>query len=201
MELLLVRHGQSTWNAARRLQGQVMDVPLTAAGRQQAQQAAREVARQVPAGTPVLTSDLLRALQTAELVAQPLGVVPVLTPLLREQTLGSLEGKGIDELTAEPTPPGRHVTEVAWGGGESIEQVHRRCRELLGWLRQDFADRRCVVLVSHGDLIRCLLNVLAGRGHREMEWPAVANGQLLRCPMVVPDVADGRAPGGLSTDR
>ena len=120
MELLLVRHGQSTWNAARRLQGQVMDVPLTAAGRQQAQQAAREVARQVPAGTPVLTSDLLRALQTAELVAQPLGVVPVLTPLLREQALGSLEGKGIDELTAEPTPPGRHVTEgLGWRG------VHR----------------------------------------------------------------------------
>ncbi|GAA1391249.1 histidine phosphatase family protein [Luteococcus peritonei] len=180
MDLLLVRHGQSTWNLERRLQGQTMDVPLTALGQQQARQAADEVARLVPQGTPVLTSDQLRARQSAALLAARLGSRMVETPLLREQGLGRLEGLGLDELVAEPTPPGRHVTEVAWGGGESIEQVHHRCRNLLALLAREHAAADALVLVSHGDLIRCLLNVLDGRGHREMEWPAVANGQVLR---------------------
>lgn len=186
MELLLVRHGQSTWNLERRLQGQRMDVPLTPLGERQAQQAAVEVAGLVAAGTPVLTSDQLRAVQTATRVAAGLGVDPVVTALLREQSLGQLEGLRTEEMVAQPTPEGMDVTEVAWGGGESIAQVHQRCRELLSWLVADFGAHEVLVLVSHGDLIRCLLNVAAGRGHREMEWPPVGNGQVLRCTIAQP---------------
>ena len=63
--LVLVRHGQSTWNLERRVQGQTMAVPLTDLGREQARHAADEVARLVAAGTVVLSSDQLRAWQTA----------------------------------------------------------------------------------------------------------------------------------------
>ena len=74
MRLVLVRHGQSVWNLERRLQGQTMDVPLTDLGREQARTAARIVADLVPSGTPVWSSDQLRAVQTSEPIGNAVDV-------------------------------------------------------------------------------------------------------------------------------
>lgn len=179
MQLVLVRHGQSTWNLEHRLQGQTLGVPLTELGRTQAREAAERVAALVPAGTPVLTSDQLRAVQTAEPIAAALGVTPRRTEALREQALGELEGRLTSELAAEPVPEGLHISEVCWGGGESIEQVHLRCRLLLARLADEYPDAPAMVLVGHGDSLRVLLAVLDGRGHRDVEWGVVGNGKVI----------------------
>lgn len=171
--LHLVRHGQSTWNVEGRLQGQAAGVPLTRVGREQAAGAARALA-----STPVdalLTSDLLRATQTAALIGAALGVEPAPAPALREQSLGDLEGRLSRDLVAEPTPAGLHVTEVRWGGGESIADVHARVGAFLAALLADPPGDH-VVLVSHADAIRVALAWLRGLGPREVEWVEVGHG-------------------------
>lgn len=178
MELYLVRHGESTWNVEGRLQGQTMHVPLTALGESQAARAAEEL---MGKGVVALwSSDQLRAQQTARIIGERLGVSPRWTALLREQGLGELEGKLAEELQPEPTPPGQHISEVAWGGGESIRDVHRRLQELCVLLRDEHRPGDRVALVSHGDTIRVLLAVLQGRGHRDVDWVPIANGSVTR---------------------
>lgn len=137
-----------------------MEVPLTDVGREQSRQAATLL----PRGVPIVSSDQRRALDTAEILAAELGGVVKADARLREQGLGELEGRLYDELEAQPTPPGRHVTEIRWGGGESIEDVHARVTPLLRDLRTD------TILVSHGDTLRVLSAVIDGRGHRDVEW-------------------------------
>ena len=180
-QLHLVRHGQSEWNLEGRLQGQTPHVPLTAVGREQAAAAGRLLAGS--GVDAVLTSDLLRARQTADVIGTLLDVVPLVEPALREQALGSLEGRLTRELTAEPTPAGVHVSEVRWGGGESVADVHARMGRFLARLTVD-PPGESVVLVSHGDTIRVALAVLRGLGHREVEWMEVPNGSVTTVALV-----------------
>lgn len=173
--LHLVRHGESTWNAEGRLQGQIADVPLTRRGRGQARRAAVHLAgRGVDA---VFTSDLLRAVQSAHEVGVATGQVPVPEPALREQALGDLQGRLTRELVAQPPPAGVHVSEVRWGGGESIADVHARLVAYFARLRVDPPGRR-VALVSHGDTIRVALAVLRGASARDVDWVEVPNGSV-----------------------
>ena len=179
MILHLVRHGESTWNLEGRLQGQVMDVPLTPEGRRQAAAAAKRLSKHRLAA--VWSSDQARALESAWAIAAPHGLEVVPTALLREQALGDLEGRLTTELQALPSPEGKHISEVPPGGAasETMQQVHERLQRLNRALAAQFPDAAEVALVSHGDTIRILLSLLAGRGHREVDWVPVANGQVL----------------------
>lgn len=98
-DLWLVRHGQTDWNLAGRWQGQSPQAPgLNEAGRAQALALRSQlVGRQVSA---VYSSDLLRARQTAELLADPLGLPVKLDPRLREMDLGDWEGLLSNEISA-----------------------------------------------------------------------------------------------------
>src|SRR4051812_41823770 len=101
--LVLVRHGQSTWNAEGRLQGQA-DPPLSEQGRREA-----EALGSVLYGFPperVLASDLRRARETAEAAGF---AAPTLNPVWREIDVGEWAGRPLAEL-----PPG---PEPAWRGG------------------------------------------------------------------------------------
>lgn len=162
------------WNVEGRLQGQTMDVALTETGFIEAAHAAGELMAQ--SLTAVWSSDQLRARQTADVVASRHELVVHLTPLLREQSLGDLEGRRASELSEQPVPEGMDIHEVRWGGGESIADVHLRMQALVAQLREQFSDDDEVALVSHGDAIRVLLAVLDGLGHRDVEWTACGTG-------------------------
>ncbi len=151
-----------------------MDVPLTETGFIEAAHAAGELVDRPL--TAVWSSDQLRAQQTAGVVASKHELDPQLTPLLREQSLGDLEGRRTSELSEQPVPEGMDISEVRWGGGESIADVHLRMQELVGELQKQFSDDDEVALVSHGDAIRVLLAVLDGRGHRDVDWTAFGTG-------------------------
>ncbi len=73
-------------------------------------------------------------------------------------------------MRALPVPEGMHISEIGWGGGESVAEVHQRMRRLLDWLKPQLDGDDVVVLVGHGDALCVLQALLAGRGHREVEW-------------------------------
>ncbi len=171
MRLLIVRHGESTANRDRLVVGQSLDVPLTQRGRDQADQAAESVADLVGDVTvKIFSSDAVRAVETARVIADRVGGRVVETPLLREQYRGDLEGRPASQMRALPVPEGMHISEIGWGGGESVAEVHQRMRRLLDWLKPQLDGDEVVVLVGHGDALCILQALLAGRGHREVEW-------------------------------
>ena len=94
MRCCIVRHGETPWNAERRLQGH-QDIPLNALGLAQARAAGtylKEKHRQ-SCFSAVISSDLLRARQTAEAVGAALALPVELAPALRERHYGDFEGK------------------------------------------------------------------------------------------------------------
>jgi broad specificity phosphatase PhoE len=174
LTLLLVRHGQSTWNAAGLMQGQTADVPLTDLGHTQAAAAARDLAALRPGA--MLSSDLLRAVQTAEHCAAATGLPFTTTPALREQGYGVLEGRPSRELwdVVDWTDP-----HWAAEGGESLAGLHARVAALLGELRTA-PPADVVALVTHGDTIRAAQAVAGGRGPAELPAVTPHNGTVTR---------------------
>ena len=95
--LLLIRHGQTAYNAAKRWQGH-LDIPLDDVGQTQAQALAARLAGWP--GTAVYSSDLQRAAMTAVPLAQAWNVTPVCETAWRERHVGDFEGRATDELQA-----------------------------------------------------------------------------------------------------
>lgn len=176
ISLLLVRHGESEFNVARRVQGQAPGNPLTARGREQARATAAALAGR--GASWLLSSDLERAAQTAAVIGDALGLPVAAEPALREQGLGDLEGRLAAELTALPTPDGVAVTEVRWGGGESIADVCDRLGALLDRLRAE-RDGTTGILISHETALQALLAVLAGGGHADVAWTPIGHGEIV----------------------
>ena len=179
LTLLLVRHGQSEWNEAGLMQGQTPHVPLTELGHRQAARAAAELAALAAEGTrpgALLSSDLVRAVQTAEHCAAATGLPVVTTPALREQGYGVLEGRPSRELwdVVDWTDPNWSAE-----GGESLAQLHGRVAGLFAGLRAD-PPAPVVVLVTHGDTIRAAQAVAADRGPHEMPPVTPHNGTVTR---------------------
>ena len=147
-ELYLVRHGETDWNAARRIQGRT-DIPLNDVGRGQARQAAELLARRRWDG--VYTSPLGRAHETASIIAARLGFAGVTdVDALVERDYGEAEGMGFDEIEAL-YPEG-----VRAPGQETREQVAARVVPALLELAERHPGER-LVIVSHGGAIRSVL--------------------------------------------
>jgi len=149
VHVLLVRHGQSEWNAARRWQGQA-DPPLTSLGRLQARAAADSL------GTPdaIMASDLLRAAETAAIISGNLGVGPVLAdPRWRERHVG--EWTGLTRSEIEAGWPGWLDAHKRPDDFEHDDQVVERALPALVELGTQPAGTT-VVVVTHGGVIRSL---------------------------------------------
>jgi broad specificity phosphatase PhoE len=152
--ILLVRHGQSTWNAAGRWQGWA-DPPLSAVGEAQARAASHHV-RDVDA---VCASDLQRARRTAELLTEAAGLGAVQTYRgLRERGVGEFEGLTNPEIAERfpdiMTAPGaRPLANIP--GAEALAAVVARALAALDRIATEHRDRT-VLAVSHGGLIRSI---------------------------------------------
>ena len=154
--LLLLRHGQTTWNAERRWQGWA-EAPLSELGERQAADAADHL---VDLGiTRIAASDLGRARQTAAILAERLGVdhEVVVDARFKERDVGPFSGRLTDDLIHEYPdafdPGTRRARYVP--GGEPDDVVLARVTTGLVELAERFPDDRLVV-VSHGGVIRML---------------------------------------------
>lgn len=162
--MLLVRHGETTWNLERRFQGR-LDSPLTARGIAQAQAIGRLLASLAEARTaPVVASPQGRARHTAEIIVKMLGGTNVLRidERLREHSLGSWDGLTYREvellLPGVFDGAGRHEWYFRAPDGESYAALAARLGEWLG--EQDEAAP--TIVVAHGLVSRVLRGLYAG---------------------------------------
>jgi probable phosphoglycerate mutase len=123
------------------------------------------------AATLLLCSDLLRAVQTAQIVGARLGLAPRQNRRLREQALGRLEGRGHVAARASVADVDWSDPDVAIGGGEAARQVFDRMAEVLGPITGMNA-----IVVSHGDAIRYALGWLAGHHAADCPWHDIGPG-------------------------
>jgi probable phosphoglycerate mutase len=150
--LLLVRHGESTWNAQSRWQGQA-DPPLSPLGEQQAEEAAERLA-EIASITVVWTSDLVRARRTAELIAARLGVDRVRDePRLRERDVGSWSGLTRAEI--EERWPGYLAARRSPPDFEGDVALLARTRAGLS-AAVDGSGTDDVLVVTHGGVVRTI---------------------------------------------
>jgi broad specificity phosphatase PhoE len=161
--LLLVRHGESTWNREHRIQGQ-SDPPLSDDGRRQAQQLAGRLAGRRLVG--FYSSDLKRALETAHLIEQAVGVEPVELRELREIHLGQWEGLTAREIASRhPQAWASWSEEPSWDlvpDGEGASRFQTRVEAALDVIldRHPHGD---VLVVTHGGVIQIALHRVVGR--------------------------------------
>ena len=162
LQVYLVRHGETQWNAERRIQGQ-SDSPLTAKGEQQARQVA-ERARTLGI-THIIASDLGRTQQTARIIADACGCDIILDPRLRELDMGVLEKRHVDSLTDEEEGWRRTLVNGTEDGripeGESMQELSVRVQAALAdCLKLPEGSRP--LLVSHGIALGCLVSTILG---------------------------------------
>ncbi|MDP9887599.1 histidine phosphatase family protein [Pseudarthrobacter enclensis] len=150
----LVRHGQTDWNAERRLQGST-DIPLNDVGRGQARDAVAVLAPYE--WDAIVSSPLSRAAETADLIAEGLGLtVSRRVPELTERSFGPAEGmQAGPELEALRVPGG-------FKGAESEDEAADRGLAALEALAEEFRGQRLLV-VTHGTLLRVSLSRAIGQ--------------------------------------
>jgi len=166
--LVMLRHGQTNYNASSRMQGQ-LDTELSDLGREQAIAAAEVLAKRQP--LLIVSSDLGRALDTAVALGDRSGQSVSIDTRLRETHLG--DWQGMTHLEVDAAAPGARLAwrdDARWAphGGESrVDVVDRSIplvKELIAQQPEWGADEpdRPVVLVAHGGLIAALTGALLG---------------------------------------
>lgn len=171
MQLTLVRHAQSTWNAEERWQGQ-SDVPLSPAGRAEAVQVGARLAPE--RFDRIVASDLSRALDTARAIAGTRAIEP--DAALREMNLGSWCGLPHAEVAAKH---GEQLRALAHGQdvriGETGETIGEFSQRVLGALEAiEAGPHERVLVVTHGGVIRAVLMALLQLAGRER--PLIGSG-------------------------
>lgn len=162
LQVYLVRHGETAWNAARRIQGQ-SDSPLTATGEHQAHLVAKRVSRE--GITHVITSDLGRTRRTAQIIADACGCEVIDDPRLRELHMGVLEERLIDSLTPQEEQWRKQMVDGTADGripqGESMTELAERMRGALESCRM-LPEGSKPLIVSHGIALGCLISTVLG---------------------------------------
>lgn len=165
-EVLIIRHGQTDWNAAKRLQGH-SDTPLNEKGIEQAL-ALAETLREEKLEA-IFSSDLQRARRTAEEIAKWHNLPVTVDPAFRERSYGAFEGLSRDEIktrypeshaawyAADPDhvfPPGERIA-------ESIRAFHHRAIEAIQRIAPPYAGKK-IVLIAHFGIIESAYRMAHG---------------------------------------
>lgn len=167
IELILIRHGETDWNLARRLQGHV-DIALNDTGRRQALALAERLAGETL--DAVVCSDLQRAVQTAQQIAQRHNLTCRIEAQWRERNFGGFEGQLVSTLEQrfplENTAWRKHEVDGQFPAnadgsvtGETIRTIHMRVEQaLLSLCRQNntLHQARKIAVVAHGGVLECV---------------------------------------------
>lgn len=174
-EIILIRHGETDWNRELRFQGHI-DVPLNDLGHEQARRLGLRLA-----GEPVqhlISSDLMRAQQTAAPAARQLDLEIVTSAALREQHFGVVEGMRADEIQSLHPRAWEDWLQFredhAMPEGESARQFHARIIEALGGIATTHAGQK-VLVVTHGGVLDMVWRTVKGLGLNGPRQSAIPN--------------------------
>jgi probable phosphoglycerate mutase len=152
-DLILIRHGETAWNRELRFQGHA-DVPLNDIGHEQARRLGLRLAEEQV--QHILSSDLMRAQQTAAPAAQQLSLPVVTSAGLREQFFGVVEGMRSDEIQSLHPRAWEEWLEFredhAMPEGETAREFHTRIIAALGTIATEYRGRHLIV-VTHGGVL------------------------------------------------
>lgn len=176
MRLYLLRHGQTEWNIEGKIQGKT-DIPLNETGLHQARCLAEGMReREISA---VYSSPLLRAAQTAEILAEEKGLSVSVLPELREVDFGLWEGRSWTEVDAEFHEDFRrweeNPAEYMPTGGESRESCRERCRAAMEQILAGTVTDAAIV--AHGGILAHVADYLL-RNQKEKEEIIVKNASI-----------------------
>ena len=165
--LLLTRHGETLENQRHVLQGQLPGT-LSPAGCRQAEELA--VRLQDEQLDVIVCSDLARSRDTAQTVARNRGMVPVVTPLLREMDWGVYTGETLEDVDWWNLPQ----------SVESMEDLFHRAHEFTNFLRVKFGGKK-VLAVGHGAFNRAIVAYLQGGKPADMiDMPIMGNTEIIK---------------------
>ena len=155
LEILLIRHGQTDWNLNGRIMG-YRPIPLNAVGRRQSE-ALRGVLGPLRLKA-IYTSPILRAVETARLMAKGRRVRILKAPEVREIEYGDWVGRTFEEVSKERNYRIYHTTprHACAPGGERMTEVHKRVVGFIEKLRKRHREGR-IAVVSHADVIKVIL--------------------------------------------
>jgi len=176
-QILFIRHGETDWNRDKRIQGH-LDIPLAQSGVEQAARLGARFAGAAREGLrldAVLSSDLTRARQTAQPVADALGLAIVPVPGLRERLYGRFQGLDTDGIAArfpdEYAQWKTHDPEFVPPDGESHVEFYHRVLHALEPVIAAYPDGR-VVCVTHGGVLDCIYRFARGIAlDVRRDWP------------------------------
>jgi probable phosphoglycerate mutase len=182
--IVLIRHGETAWNAERRLQGH-LDIPLNAEGLRQARAMAAALAQEE--FDLVVSSDLARASATAAALADARSMPVRLDPALRERAYGAFEGLLYADIErrypAEFAAWQRRDIDAVMPHGErfaeSFHQFHDRCTgAILAWAARHPGAN--IAIVAHGGVLECAYRLAQGLGLETPRTFAVKNASINR---------------------
>ena len=170
--IVAIRHGETAWNVDTRIQGH-LDIPLNATGRWQAQRTAGALIEE--GISAIYSSDLLRALQTAQALGAALSLPVATDTRLRERAFGVFEALTFVEIEARWPAEARRWTQrdpdFAPAGGESLREVYARCISAVQTLADAHAGQT-IALVAHGGVMDCLYRAATRQGlQTRRAWP------------------------------
>ena len=178
--LCLIRHGETAWNAEKRLQGHT-DIPLNSHGVSQARQMAQALKKTGLAFDVLYSSDLKRAADTANAIEELFGIQASIDDALRERHFGALQGLAISEAPlVQPAIWQAHVSrdlEHDLGGGESILQFATRVQSVLDNIAQEHAGKT-ILMVSHGGTLDMMYRIASQQALRSERVASVPNASL-----------------------
>lgn len=156
-KIYLVRHGETTDNAAQIMQGQTQG-ELNANGIAQAEDLARKMANENI--DVFVASDLHRSIQTCQIIAAPHHQTVVETPLLRERDWGDFTGKFIPDLPKDAKDWPDNI--------ESIPRMKSRAQNFLTWLKVSYPNQT-VLAVGHGIINKAIQSVYFKKPMNEIQ--------------------------------
>ena len=178
-KLILVRHGETDWNAEGRIQG-MLDVPLNALGMQQAALTAAELARSIDMADMV-SSDLVRTRETTTPIAEATGFEPRFDARIRERNFGVWQGKTYEEWRVlDAVGMARYnAGDPDYGpeGGETASQFLKRCVEAVTDLVLGSLEKT-LILVTHGGVVSSMVRHAQGLNPQSARTWSVPNASI-----------------------
>jgi len=156
---VFLRHGESVGNAEARWQGQ-SDYVLTEKGREQARALAKRWKSENVKFDLIISSPLVRAKETAEIIASALNMRVKFDPILLERHIGEMEGLTVEEVRKKPQPPYVTPYDPIGGEGEGDWALFLRAGQALHNLVR--RPPGSYLIVSHGGLLNQLMNAIVG---------------------------------------